>query len=321
MPRPDRAQLSHAEGIDLLRQFVELAPDVVVLTGGDPLKRPDLRELVEQAVARRLRVALAPSVTPLLTRRALADLVAAGVGRVALSLDGPRAVHDAFRGVPGSFDRTLEAVDAVRATGAALQVNTSLDRRTLAALPETAELVAALRPALWSVFVVVPVGRASAATTLDADACERVFATLYDWAARTGLAVKTTAAPAFRRYVVQRRAAERPNGTRLPTPGSVNEGRGFVFVSHTGDVYPSGFLPIRVGNVRHARLAQLYRTHRLFVALRAESRLEGKCGQCRYRFLCGGSRARAFATTGDPLAEDPACAYDPATDMVRERVA
>jgi AdoMet-dependent heme synthase len=320
MPRPDRAQLSHAEGIDLLRQFVELAPDVVVLTGGDPLKRPDLRELVEQAVARRLRVALAPSVTPLLTRRALADLVAAGVGRVALSLDGPRAVHDAFRGVPGSFDRTLEAVDAVKATGALLQVNTSLDRRTLVALPETAGLVAALRPALWSVFVVVPVGRASSTATLDAAECERVFATLYEWAERTGLAVKTTAAPAYRRYVVQRRGAERGPG-RLPTPGFVNEGRGFVFISHTGDVYPSGFLPIRVGNVRHARLAELYRTHRLFRTLRDESRLEGKCGACRYRFLCGGSRGRAFATTGNPLAEDPACAYDPVTDMVREQVA
>ncbi len=297
-----------------MRELRKLDPDVVVLTGGDPFKRPDLYEIVAEAARRRVRVALAPSVTPTLTPEAIERLAALGVGRIALSLDGPdAATHDRFRGAPGSFERTQTAIEAVRAAGVSLQINTSLARQTIASLVRTADVVERIAPALWSVFFVVPIGRARVEQQLDPDTCERVFHFLDAWRERTGVAVKTTAAPAYRRVVLQREAERRREGTRRARvrPPAVNDGKGFLFVSHTGDVYPSGFLPVRAGNVRETSLATIYRTHPLFRALRDESRLEGKCGICPFRSLCGGSRARAYATSANFLAEDPACAYQP----------
>lgn len=302
------------EALDLLDQLRELEPAVVVLTGGDPLKRSDLSLLLAAAARRGLPISIAPSVTPLLTADAIHRLADAGVMRIALSLDGPdAATHDAFRGTPGSFRATTRAIAAVQAVGLPLQVNTSLTPRTVPAVPATMRLIESIAPALWSVFFVVPTGRARASQQLDAWTCEGLFEDFYEWTRRTGLAMKTTAAPAFRRVVVQREAsrARVAGGPRRPTPPAVNDGKGFVFVSHTGEVYPSGFLPLSAGSVRHERLATIYRTSPLFRALRDEWRLEGKCGRCPFRALCGGSRARAFATTGNPFAEDPACAYQP----------
>lgn len=315
MPNPAAGELSTGDAFDLVTQLCELDPGVLVLTGGDPLKRHDLCALIAAMVTQGLEVAITPSVTPLLTPDAIGRLGDAGISRFALSLDGPdAATHDALRSVPGSFAATLAAIDAVRSTGLPLQINTSLTRHTLGKLTATAALVAGLAPVLWSVFLVVPVGRAALAMTLDADACEQVFHTLAQWTELTGLPVKTTAAPAFRRVLLQRAAKAarmaQPKGPRA-RPVAVNDGKGFVFVSHTGEVYPSGFLPFSAGNVRQKRLTEIYRRSPLFTALRDEERLEGKCGMCEFRSVCGGSRARAWAHTGNPFAEDPACSYVP----------
>ncbi len=329
-PDSDPGELSTAEAYDLLDQLRDLGPRVLVLTGGDPLKRPDLFAIVEAAVAHDLEVALAPSVTPLLTRRTIRRLAHAGIHRIALSLDGPEAAgHDAFRGVPGSFEATLQAIAAARDAGLPLQINSSVTAASAVRLPSLGRLVETIRPTLWSVFVVVPVGRAWRTLQVDAETCERLFHWLYEWSERTGLSVKTTAAPAYRRVVLQReveRARHEAGHRRRPVPPGVNDGKGFVFVSHRGDVHPSGFLPIRAGNVRHDRLVDLYRRSPLFRDLRATSKLEGKCGACEFKQVCGGSRARAYAASGNHLAEDPACAYVPrgftraTTDPVRRTV-
>lgn len=315
MPDRDPRELSTSEAYDLLDQLSELAPRVLVLTGGDPLKRPDLFAIVEAAAARRLAVALAPSVTPLLTQEAIRRLAAAGVHRIALSLDGPEAAcHDAFRGMPGSFEATVQAIAAAQVAGLPLQINTSVTAVSAVRLRTLGRLVEAIRPALWSVFFVVPVGRARLSDQVDAETCERLFHWLYDWSERTGAAVKTTAAPAYRRVVLQReakRARWDRSHPRRPVPAGVNDGKGFLFVSHRGDVFPSGFLPICVGNVRRDRLADLYHWSPVFRDLRAPWKLEGKCGACAFQAVCGGSRARAYATSGNYLAEDPACAYQP----------
>jgi radical SAM protein len=313
-PDRDPRELRTEEAFDLVRQLRELDPDVLVLTGGDPCKRPDLYGIVARAVDEGLRVAVAPSVTPLLTAGAIARFGALGVGRIALSLDGPdAAAHDRFRGAPGSFERTLAAIEAVRTAGVQLQINTSLGRDTAPGFAATADLVERIAPALWSVFLVVPVGRAGLEQQLGPETCERVFHFLAAWSERTGIAAKTTAAPAYRRVLLQREAERRRVGRRAGTERrpAVNDGKGFVFISHTGDVQPSGFLPLRAGNVRETPLATLYRTSPLFLALRDDARLEGKCGLCPFRAACGGSRARAYATTGNFLAEDPACVYQP----------
>jgi AdoMet-dependent heme synthase len=313
-PDRDPRELSSSETYDLVRQLRDLDPDVLVLTGGDPFKRPDLDEIVTEAVRSKLRVAVAPSVTPTLTPGAIERLAALGVGRIALSLDGPDATtHDRFRGTPGSFERTRRAIDAVRAAGVPLQISTSLGRQTIESLARTADVIEDIAPALWNVFFLVPVGHLRLEQQLEPEVCERVFHFLDAWRERTGIAVETTAAPAYRRVVLQRAAERRREGTRRPQtrPPAVNDGKGLLFVSHRGDVYPSGFLPVRTGNVRETPLETLYRTHPLFRALRDESRLEGKCGICPFRALCGGSRAHAYATAGNFLAEDPACVYQP----------
>lgn len=313
VPFRDPRELSTAQAFDLIDQLCELSPGVLVLTGGDPLKRPDLFELIDRAVQRQLSVAITPSVTPLLTAEAIRRLAATGVSRIALSLDGPdAATHDLFRGTAGAFDATFKAIESVRAVELPLQINTSVNRNTVARLRQTGDLVARIAPVLWSVFFVVPVGRAAREQQLDPESCEQLFQYLYDWSAATGLAVKTTAAQAYRRVVMERNAQLlRAGQSRRPRPLGVNDGKGFVFVSHTGEVYPSGFLPVSAGNIRETRLATLYRTHPLFVALRDSDRLEGKCGVCQYRTVCGGSRARAYAMTGNLLASDPSCIYQP----------
>jgi radical SAM protein len=315
-PVPAPGELTAPEALALVDQLAELEPGVLVLTGGDPLKRPDLLAIVERAAGAGLRVALAPSVTPLLTERAIARLARAGVLRVALSLDGAvAAMHDELRGTPGSFDATLAAAAAVRVAGLSLQINTSVRRATVGSLPAIAARVRELAPDLWSVFFVVAVGRARAEDEPDARDCESAFHFLDDFARCSGIAVKTTAAPAYRRVVLEhalQRMREHPaRRARPPLPPPVTDGKGFVFVAHDGTVFPSGFLPLPAGNVREHRLATIYRESPLFRALRDRARLEGKCAACRYNAICGGSRARAFAATGNPFAEDPACAYQP----------
>ena len=316
MSRPDPRELSTADSLDLIRQFRELSPGVLVLTGGDPLKRPDLFPLIEAAVDEGLTVAITPSVTALLTADAIERLAAAGVSRMALSLDGPdAATHDTFRGTPGAFAATHDAIAAARAIDLPLQINTSVSSKTAATLADTGRLIATIAPSLWSVFFVVPVGRAAIGQQVDAATCEDIFNYLYDWSAATGLPVKTTAAQAYRRVVLQRDAQRARAGlSRRPRPPAVNDGKGFVFVSHTGEVYPSGFLPLSAGNIRDQRLAAIYRGSPLFQTLRDDNRLEGKCGRCEFRHICGGSRARAFAVHGNVFAEDPACIYEPASN-------
>ncbi|GAB4113334.1 MAG: TIGR04053 family radical SAM/SPASM domain-containing protein [Sandaracinaceae bacterium] len=322
VPQRSPRELDTVEGKHLLDEARAMGVPLVVLTGGDPAKRPDLLELVRHGSAIGLRMALTPSATPLVTRALLVALREAGLSRLAISLDGAdAATHDAFRGTGGSYARTLEILREAREVGLTTQVNTSVVRENVDQLEAIATLVGALDVELWSVFVVVPTGRARSGSALDADEIEQML----DWLAERSRAwpfdVKTTAAPQLRRVLLQHKVERREivgirDGIGRATRG-VNDGAGIVFVSHEGDVFPSGFLPIRRGNVREGGLARIYREDPLFVALRDGDRLGGKCGRCEFRFVCGGSRARAYATTGDALAEDPGCAYQPPMRQAR----
>ena len=305
IPRRDPGELDTDEGKALIDEVAELGTRVLVLTGGDPLARPDLSALIARAAERGLHVGFSPSVTGRLTTKALRRARDAGVSSVHLSLDGASAAtHDTFRGVQGSFDRTLAAMSIVRELGLPLQVGTSVTRHTFIDLPLVAELLDGLAT-MWSLFFLVPTGRAQAADMLDAHEHEDVLSWLARAAERVPFGVRTTAAPAYRRVRAQL-------GLAAPPAATANDGRGFCFVSHTGEVHPSGFLPLSVGNVRTHTLAELYRDSRLFQSLRDPEQLGGKCRRCEFRSACGGSRARAYAVTGDPLAADPSCAYMPA---------
>ena len=332
-------ELSTAEAKRLIDKIAEMRVPVFVITGGDLLKRPDIFDLVEYTTARGVRTSLTPSATPLLTREAIAELQRRGLARLAVSLDGSSAeIHDAFRRVPGSYEWTLRAIRWARELGLPAQINTTITRRNVADFEDMVRLLETLDIALWSVFFLVPTGRGQLHDLISAEEFEAVFAKLYQVARRARFDIKTTEAQHYRRYILQTRAAERrcqgpatvADAKAAPTPATSNEiavehssdgigraprglndAKGFVFISHLGEVFPSGFLPMSAGNVRRQPLAEIYQHSPLFVSLRDTSRLQGKCGVCEFHNVCGGSRARAFALTGDPFAEEPCCVYEP----------
>jgi AdoMet-dependent heme synthase len=328
-PRRSPQELTTEEARKFINDVADLSPPIFILTGGDPLKRHDIYHLVEHAASLGLRPAMTPSVTPLLTRTAIGELKNVGLARIALSLDGSTPqLHDSFRGVPGSYLRTLETLSWANQLGLPVQVNTCITRRNLRDLDRLASLLQQFRLVLWSAFLLVPIGRGQLADLPTAQECEQVFANLLRLSRKVPFKIKTTEAQHYRRFVLQHRLQRAEHGTAhaarwmkmKPTEGlghglpgllPINDGKGFIFVSHTGEVFPSGFLPISAGNVKTESLMRIYREAPLLRSLRDTANLKGRCRDCEFKEVCGGSRARAYAVTGDLFAEDPCCAYQP----------
>ena len=322
-PGPDPADLDTAEAmtvLDRLAGFGSPLPRLVV-TGGDPLTRDDFWSLIGLARMLGFGVSVAPSATPLLSGEVIRRLRARGVEAISLSLDGADAArHDAFRGVPGCFARTIAAAGEARAVGLPLQINTLVSQETLGELPAIHEVVARTGAARWSLFFLVAVGRGAGLSPISAQDCERLLEWLAALPATRGLVVTTTEAPHFRRVLLQRARhlgdAAVADSRRAHAAAGMRDGNGIMFISHAGEVYPSGFLPLSAGNVRVEDPVSIYRESPLFQALRRPDLLRGRCGRCAFRGVCGGSRARAFAGTGDPLAEDPLCCYEPRSESL-----
>jgi radical SAM protein len=324
-PKRSPLELSTGEGKRLIDEVARMEVPVFVLTGGDPIKRPDLFELIEHAKNVGVRVSLTPSATPLLTRDIVHRLKQSGLARLAVSLDGSHAeVHDAFRGMSDSFSRTMGAIEWANEVELPVQINTTFSRRNIEDFEQIAALMERKKIALWSVFFLVPTGRGKLDDLLSAEEFEDIFARLYALSKRAHFHIKTTEAQHYRRYILQQQVSAKRSGaaqcavapkreqdTIGRAPRGLNDGKGFVFVSHTGEVYPSGFLPFAAGNVRSESLADIYRGSPVFQRLRDADQLGGKCGACEFRHICGGSRARAYALTGDPMAEEPCCSYEP----------
>jgi radical SAM protein len=315
-PHRNPSELNIDEARRVIRQVRAFGDPLLVFTGGDPLKRADLFDLISESVAAGLRTTVTPSATPLLTPEAVRRFKQCGVSRMAVSLDGAgEAMHDDFRQVAGSFRQTILALRAAAACGLETQINTTVTRHNLHALPRIAQLVAAERARLWSVFFLVVTGRAQLDDDLTAEEYEQVFDFLYRTSLTAPFDIKTTEAQHYRRYAAQQRkkngaGAAAPQGV-IQRQAGINDGKGFLFISHTGEIFPSGFLEVSAGNVRHVTLQDAYRNSSLFQVLRDSDSLHGKCGACDYRNLCGGSRSRAYALTGDYLASDPRCLYLP----------
>ncbi len=317
-PERNPNELTTEQGYRLLDEIRSFGEPLMVFTGGDPLKRPDLYDLIRYAVKIGLRTNVTPSATPLLTAEAIAGFKAAGITRMAISLDGPDAAsHDDFRGIPGTFERAMFALRYARDIGLDTQLQTTVTQRNMARLPEVAEIAKEVRTRMWSLFFLIVTGRAAERDDLAASEYEQVFEFMYDLSKTAPFGVKTTEAMHYRRYVAQRIKAEHgvtenenAKGVAWRTAG-VSDGKGFVFVSHQGEIFPSGFLPLTGGNVLQDSLTDVYRNSDLFRTLRDTTQREGKCGICEYQKICGGSRSRAYALTGDFLAEDPRCTYQP----------
>lgn len=319
MPHPAPNQLTPEQSAALLETLAQFPKrPMVVLTGGDPMKRPDLVDLISHGSKAGLRMAVTPSPTPLMSERAVAAMKEAGACGFGVSLDGAKAeTHDAFRGIEGSHALSLAMIRWAGEVGLPVQVNTTVLAANLSELERMAEQLENLPVQMWSVFFLVPVGRARQAGRITARQYEQVFEILYRESRRRPYAVKSTEAPHYRRYVMQRMgiqadsAPQQLYGLCRRAPVGTNDGRGVMFVSHTGEIYPSGFLPLCCGKFPCDSPVEVYQNHPLFLNLRDADRLGGKCGVCEYRAVCGGSRARAYAIYGDPLAAEPDCAYVP----------
>jgi len=326
-PLPD--ELSTAEAMEVLDEVREIGDPLVVITGGDPMKRSDILDLVRYGAMLGLRMTMTPSGTPLMTADRVRALKDAGLSRLAVSLDAPTAdAHDGFRGVPGSFGWTLDCIAHAHDVDLPVQINTTMCRYNADDFDRLVDLMSQLDIVLWSVFFLVPTGRGQTDDVLEPTVCEALLERLHGLSGKVPFDIKTTAAPFYRRVAMQKgveaRRAEvsstgqpvRPGAHRTKigsgrAPAGVTDGRGVLFVACNGEVYPSGFLPVSAGNIREQSLASIYRDSPLFQALRDPDALLGKCGSCEFKRVCGGSRARAFAVYDDYLQADPSCAYQP----------
>jgi radical SAM protein with 4Fe4S-binding SPASM domain len=308
---------STAEAFHLIEDVAAMHVPLLALTGGDPLTRPDLFPILEFASRRSVRTSLTLLPTPNLEADIIAELKACGLIRVGFWLHGSTpALNDSHWGISGLHRRTLDIIGACHEVQLPVQVNTIVSRWNFQDLDSMIELLTRLDVALWNVVFFVSAGRDETAATLSADEHEEVFAKLYAASRHVHFQIKTTEGQHYQHYLLRQRVKE--SRGRLTAaevipclPKGVNDGKGLVFINYRGEAFPSRYLPLFGGDVTRQSLSEVYRDSSLFVSLRDSSRLKGKCGRCPARNVCGGSRARAYAMTGDLFAADPCCAFEP----------
>lgn len=341
-------ELTSEECFMVIDQLASFNPKpLLIFTGGDPLMRDDVTEIISYASDKKFRTAIAFSGTEMATKDKLLELNEAGIARIAVSIDGSyEDMHDSFRGIRGTFRMSMKIIENAREVGIPFQINTTVTRQNILDLPNIAELCLNLGAVMWDVFFVVPTGRAKIEIMPTPQQFEDVLSWLYDLSRKTGLNVKSSAATHLRRIELMRDGGRMPEvsglywqlldsighipegeakkivaggygrsisiGDGIKRIMGITDGRGMLFISHVGDVCPSGFLPITAGNVREHEISEIYTQSRIFVDLNDPNKLKGKCGVCEYRKICGGSRARAYALTGDYLEAEPCCIYNPA---------
>jgi radical SAM protein len=319
MPFPQPRELTNSESKDFLRQIIEFGDPLphLILTGGDPLSRRDLYELITYARSLGLEVSITPSATPALTEDALDKLQMHRIQSLGLSLDGSTAeLHDTIRAVRGCFERTMAAARHAGRLKLPIQVNTLVAEETADDLPAIYQLLTTFPVMRWSLFFLISVGRGKALREVSLERGEELMHWIFDLARQAPFSIKTTEAPSYRRIALNRMRASNTSLVEMKSSSvykgfEIRDGHGIVFVSSTGEVYPSGFLPLSCGNVRANSLVQIYRDSPLFLALHSPDRFQGNCGLCEVRHICGGSRARAFAHTANPLESDPFCPHQP----------
>lgn len=324
MATPHPCQLTHAESKALLLQIAGFNRPLphLILTGGDPLERTDLYELIDEARRLQLTVSITPSATSKLTAEVLGQLKEHEIDSIGLSLDGSTAAsHEAVRGVEGCFERTMSVVRIASNLGFPIQINTLIAQETVDDLPQIYELLKTFHIMRWSLFFLISVGRGKMLQPLDPKQSDRWMNWVFELSQVAPFQVKTTEAPSYRRVALESMKRAGLSSSQIKQSSvyrgfGIRDGHGVVFISNQGDVYPAGFLPLRAGNVRSDHLVDIYRNFPLFCALHEPDQFGGKCGRCEYRQICGGSRARAFASSGDALASDPLCPYEPRQSIV-----
>jgi radical SAM protein with 4Fe4S-binding SPASM domain len=306
-------ELTTFESYKTIDQIAAAKPQRFVISGGDPLARRDVAEIVQYARRRGLE----PGVNVSPTRRATAESINAlrrnGLMRLIFSIDGSNPQrHDAMTGVEGSFSNTVRALRWGRDAGIAIEIDTLVTRSNAFDLAAIAEMIDAFRIDAWNVYFIVPVTTVRNEQMLTAEQTEAAFSALSAIAGLAKYRIRVVEAPHYRRHLMQQTNTDHAAWSDFA--GYVGNSEivdDLVFISADGEVYPSEFLPLSGGNLREHPLEEIVRSSDLFVSLRDRSNLGGKCRNCEYKNACGGSRARSFAMTGDLFASDPLCAYQP----------
>jgi heme b synthase len=316
---PYEGELDTKASFRLLDQIAETGNPIIILTGGEPLLRPDIFEIAKYGTDKGLRMVMAPNGT-LVTEEVAEKMAASGIQRISISLDGStRETHDAFRGVDGAFDGALQGIENAKKKNIAFQINTTITKQNLDQIPKILKKAEDLGAVAHHIFLLVPTGRGKyiANQAIDSEEYEKTLNWFYDQRDKTPLQLKATCAPHYYRILRQRAKAEGKkvtfdtHGLDAVTRGCLG-GIGFCFISHTGTVQPCGFLHTDCGNIKEKTFGEIWNNAKVFTDLRNYSKLKGKCGPCEYNRVCGGCRARAYEATGDYMNEEPLCTYRPA---------
>ena len=315
---PFAGELDTQAAFRLLDQIVAVGSPIVILTGGEPLLRPDIFEIAHYGNQKGLRMVMAPNGT-LITEKIACQIVKAGIGRISISLDGAdKESHDRFRGVNGAFEGAVRGIAHARAAGLEFQINTTITKSNLSQIGDIQKLAVKLGAVAHHIFLLVPTGRGKYIVDheISAREYEETLNWFYDQRNQTSLQLKATCAPHYYRILRQRAKSEgktvtfSTHGLDAVTRGCLG-GTGFCFISHRGIVQPCGFLDLNCGDVVRSSFSDIWCGSEIFQTLRSIDLLKGKCGKCEYKKVCGGCRARAYEATGDFMAQEPLCMYQP----------
>ncbi len=305
----DPNQLTTQEAVQLMDDIAEICKPILIISGGDPLQRTDIFTIASYANKLGFRVVMSPSGSDI-TPEVIVKMKASGVKMISLSLDGSTAqMHDSFRQVSGAFNLALKNISLAKEGGLPFRINTTVTKHNVSDLSAMHKLVIELGAEEWDVFMLVPTGRGKVTMEIAPKDYEATLKQIYALSQTSSIPIKMTCAPQYTRV-----AAQQSKAASHATHGrGCMAGNGFCFISHVGEVFGCGFLPLSAGNVRSQKFSEIYQKAPLFVSLRNSNLLTGKCGVCEFKTGCGGCRARALSVHGDVLAEEPYCLYQPKT--------
>jgi radical SAM protein with 4Fe4S-binding SPASM domain len=311
---PDPNQLTTQEALSLVDQIADLCRPVLIISGGDPLQRKDIFEIASHASSRGIRVVMSPSGSDI-TPDVIKKMQTSGVKMISISLDGSLPdIHDTFRQVPGAFELAMKNMAYARQDNLPFRVNTTVTQHNIRDLSNILNLVAKVGAKEWDVFMLVPTGRGKVAMEVTPNQYEETLQFIYNASRASSIPIKMTCAPQYMRVIAQcqqSKSAQSAIGSSRTGGRGCMAGNGFCFISHIGEVFGCGFLPIPAGNIRLQTFKQIYQQSPLFVELRNHDLLKGKCRVCEYKTICGGCRARALSTHKNHLEEEPYCVYTP----------
>jgi AdoMet-dependent heme synthase len=308
---PDPKQLTTQESLKLVEQIAALSKPIFIISGGDPLQRNDIFEIATYATNLGLRVVMSPSGSNI-NPQIVEQMKRAGIKMVSLSIDGSApVVHDSFRLVPGAFDLAMKAIDNLKQGCMPFRINTTVTQHNLTDLPNIHKLAVKVGAKEWDVFMLVPTGRGKVTMEITPRQYEATLNFIYELNLSSPIPVKMTCSPQYMRLVAQKQSSGEKAVQKEHSGRGCMAGNGFCFISHIGEVFGCGFLPVAAGNVREQTLQEIYQRSILFTQLRQNKLLKGKCGKCQYSNICGGCRARALGASGDYLGSEPYCTYIP----------